>query len=250
MDLTAIGLTTGYGRTTICRDISLAVPAGRLVALVGRNGAGKTTLLRALGGELRAFRGAIKADETAITRWSTPERIRHGLVHVPQELALFPGMTVGDNLDLGAYQVRDRRTVGRVRRHVHDVFPRLAERRFQLAGTMSGGEQRQLAIARGLMAQPSVLLLDEPCTGLSPVMQDTLFEALRTVLADGIGILLAEQNLLRTAQEANVIVTIQRGEIAAMRSGARNDAGELVADAAAIAQELSQLETDTEAQVP
>jgi branched-chain amino acid transport system ATP-binding protein len=246
MDLTVNALSTGYGRTVICRSVSLAVPQGRLVALVGRNGAGKTTLLRALGGALRAFDGSVTADGEDVTRWPTSRRIKHGIVYVPQELALFPGMTVEENLELGGYLHRDKQAAAKARTFVYDLFPRLAERRTQLAGTMSGGEQRMLAISRGLMAQPRLLLLDEPCTGLSPAMQDSLFVALRTVLAEGIGMLLAEQNLVRTAREANEIVIIHRGEISATRAGARDGAGGVVDDFEQIAAELARLELDVE----
>lgn len=247
MDLTVDDLTTGYGRLVICRSVSLAVPTGGLVALVGRNGAGKTTLLRSVGGALRAHAGTVTADGIDVTAWSVPRRMRHGIVHVPQELSLFPTMTVAENLELGGYLRRDTRRKAAARDLVFGVFPRLAERLSQLAGTMSGGEQRMLAIGRGLMAQPRLLLLDEPCTGLSPGLQDTLFASLRDVRAQGIGILLAEQNLLRTAAEAHEIVVIQRGEIVAHRAGARGRDEEVTGDAERIAGELAALELELEA---
>jgi branched-chain amino acid transport system ATP-binding protein len=247
MDLTVDSLTTGYGRLVICRSVSLSVPTGGLVALVGRNGAGKTTLLRAIGGALRAIDGTLIADGADVTGWSIPRRMRHGIVHVPQELSLFPTMTVAENLELGAFLVRDSARVAEARDLVLGVFPRLAERRGQLAGTMSGGEQRMLAIGRGLMGDPRMLLLDEPCTGLSPVMQDSLFDSLRTVRAQGIGILLAEQNLVRTAREADEIVVIQRGEVVAIRPGARDGDEAALADIDGLAAELTRLELDVEA---
>jgi branched-chain amino acid transport system ATP-binding protein len=245
MDLRLDGLTAGYGRIVICRSVSLAVPTGGLVAVVGRNGAGKTTLLRSIGGALRAVAGTVTADGADVTAWSVPKRMRHGIVHVPQELSLFPTMTVAENLELGGYLSRDAGRRAASRDLVFGVFPRLGERLSQLAGTMSGGEQRMLAIGRGLMAQPRLLLLDEPCTGLSPGMQDALFDALGDVRAQDIGILLAEQNLVRTAAEADEIVVIQRGEIVATRPGA-GGRGDGVTGADVIAAELAALELDVE----
>lgn len=248
MDLAVRDLATGYGKMQICRGVSFDVNAGRMVALVGRNGAGKSTLLRCIGGLLRTFGGRVEADGLDISKMSTPHRIKLGISHVPQELSLFSGMSVSDNLNLGAYLVRSKETGG-AREFVYDTFPLLRERARQHAGTMSGGEQRMLAIGRGLMSNPKLLILDEPCTGLSPTMQERLFEAMRLVLAQGIGVLLAEQNLVRTAMEANEVLVIQRGELIARRAGARGADGSRSGDFVNIARDLAHLEHEDPARV-
>jgi branched-chain amino acid transport system ATP-binding protein len=218
MDLKVASLGGGYGRVRIFADVSLELTPGALVAIVGRNGAGKTTLLQTIAGHLPAMSGAIQLpDGTDISRWRVRRRVRLGLVHVPQDMSLFGGMTVSENLELGAYLVKDKAAVKQARGLVFDAFPRLAERQRQLAGTMSGGEQRMLAVGRGLMAAPRILVLDEPCTGLSVATQDALFSALRQVLAAGIGIALAEQNLGRAIAEATQIHVLQRGAVVLSR---------------------------------
>jgi branched-chain amino acid transport system ATP-binding protein len=232
MDLTIASLGGGYGRVQILAGISLELGAGSLVSIVGRNGVGKTTLLQTIAGHLPAMSGTIRlGDGTDISRWPIRRRVRHGLVHVPQDMSLFGGMTVNDNLELGAHLVRDKNVVRQSRELVFDAFPRLAERHRQLAGTMSGGEQRMLAIGRGLMAAPRILLLDEPCTGLSVATQDALFVALRRVLAVGIGIALAEQNLARAVADATHVHVLQRGTIVMGRTNlTSDDRSSLVAD--------------------
>src|SRR5260221_2684524 len=166
--LAVSGLTAGYGATEVLRGIDLEVAAGEIVAVLGSNGAGKSTLNRTISGVLRATRGSIRFADSAIERERPATIVARGLIHVPEGRGVFPNLTIMENLDLGSYRRgRVRRESNRER--VFAIFPRLAERRAQRAGTPSGGEQQKLAIGRALMARPKMLILDEPPLGLSPV---------------------------------------------------------------------------------
>src|SRR5262245_24714246 len=192
--LAVSGLHAGYGTTEILRGVDLTVAAGEVVAVLGANGAGKSTLNRSISGLVRAWRGTIRFDGAPIERERPAGIVARGLIHVPEGRRIFPNMTVRENLDLGAYRRRrDRRAANRER--VLAIFPRLAERARQRAGTLSGGEQQMLAIGRGLMAEPRLLILDEPSLGLSPLMVDELFALIRTIHAEGVSLLLVEQNV-------------------------------------------------------
>jgi branched-chain amino acid transport system ATP-binding protein len=206
------GLHAGYGTTEILRGIDLAIRAGEVVAVLGANGAGKSTLNKALSGVLRPRAGAIRFDGQAIEQAKPSAIVRQGLIHVPEGRRIFPNMTVAENLDLGSYaRARARREENRAR--VYAVFPRLAERRAQYAGTLSGGEQQMLAIGRGLMAEPKLLILDEPSLGLSPLLVEELFALISRINADGLSVLLVEQNVVQSLDVAHRVYVIERGSI-------------------------------------
>ena len=205
--LAVSGLHAGYGTTEILRGVDLTVEAGEVVAVLGANGAGKSTLNRSISGIVRAWRGTVRFDGAPIERERAADIVARGLIQVPEGRRIFPNMTVRENLDLGAYRRRrDRRAANR--EHVLAIFPRLAARQRQRAGTLSGGEQQMLAIGRGLMAEPRLLILDEPSLGLSPLLVDELFALIRTIHAEGVSLLLVEQNTAQTltvAQRAYIL---------------------------------------------
>ena len=183
-----------YGKNHVLKDLSLTVRAGEVVALIGANAAGKTTTLRAALGLKDLSSGALRFDGADITRAATPERVQRGLVLVPEGRQVFVKFTVGENLLMGGYHRRDRDRMGTDLDRVYELFPRLRERRKQRAGSMSGGEQQMLAIARGLMARPRCLVLDEPTLGLAPIVVEEIAATVRHLSGDGITVLLAEQN--------------------------------------------------------
>ena len=203
------GVSAGYGSVPVLHDITLHVDEGEAVALVGANAAGKTTLLRTINGIIRATSGAIRLAGRDITALPPHDISRTGIAQVAEGRQLFPEMSVRENLELGAMATKESwSTRGTMLDYVIGIFPRLGERMGQHAGTMSGGEQQQVAIARALMARPKVLLVDEPSAGLSPVLVQQVFRALRDIHAAGTTILLVEQNVplsLRLAQRAYVI---------------------------------------------
>jgi branched-chain amino acid transport system ATP-binding protein len=204
------GLRAGYGSTEILRGIDLTVRAGEIVAVLGSNGTGKSTLNRTISGVMRASEGSIRFDGAAIERERPAVIVARGLIHVPEGRRIFPNLTVGENLDLGAYRrARARRENNRSR--VFSIFPRLAERQGQRAGTLSGGEQQMLAIGRGLMAEPRLLILDEPSLGLSPLLVEELFALIKTINAEGIAILLVEQNVVQSLEVAQRAYILDNG---------------------------------------
>ncbi len=178
-------LRAGYGMTEILRGVDLVVGQGEIVAVLGTNGAGKSTLNQAISGVLRPWTGSIRFGDAAIERERPAAIVARGLIHVPEGRRIFPNMTVRENLDLGAYR-RGRERRDDNRRRVFSIFPRLAERQAQRAGTLSGGEQQMLAIGRGLMAEPRLLILDEPSLGLSPLLVEELFALIKGINAQGI----------------------------------------------------------------
>lgn len=207
-------LTLAYGVNPVVRDVSLTVPAGEIFTLLGPNGAGKTSILRAVSGLLQPRSGDIRLNDVSLTGASPSAVVRHGIAHVPEGRQVFPEMSVLDNLYLGATpHIRDRATVQRLLRQNHELFPILTERADQPAGTLSGGEQQQLVIARGLMADPRLLLLDEPTLGLAPVIVEQLVALFPRLVALGLTVLIAEQNVdfaLRIAASGAVMAS---GEI-------------------------------------
>lgn len=202
------GVQAGYGNIPVLRGIDLEVGEGELVTLVGGNGAGKTTTLRVISGLLRPWAGTVSLNGMRIDRLRPHEIVSLGLVHVPEGRRLFPRMTVMENLELGARRAEGGRRKAENLRRVFSLFPVLEERKGQLAGTLSGGEQQMLAIARGLMAAPRILMLDEPSQGLAPLLVRRIFEAIEEINREGTTILLVEQNVqhaLRLAQRGYVL---------------------------------------------
>ena len=186
-------LEVAYGGIRAVKGIDLEVRDGELVTLIGANGAGKTTTLKALAGLLRPASGVVQYNGRDITGMAAHELVRLGLALVPEGRGVFGRLTIEENLAMGAYTRRDR-SVAQDFDRAYTLFPRLAERRRQLAGTLSGGEQQMLAIARALMSRPKLLLLDEPSMGLAPLMVQKIFETIKTVAAEGVTLLLVEQN--------------------------------------------------------
>jgi branched-chain amino acid transport system ATP-binding protein len=210
--LTLEGVRAGYGRTEVLRDVDLTIAAGEIVALLGSNGAGKSTLNRTISGLLRPRSGSILFEGCPIERARPSEIVEAGLIHVPEGRKIFPNMTVLENLDLGSYRRASARRAHN-RERVFATFPRLSERRGQNAGTLSGGEQQMLAIGRGLMAEPKLLILDEPSLGLSPRLVEDLFALIAKIHAEGLAILLVEQNVMQSLAVAARAYILEQGEI-------------------------------------
>jgi branched-chain amino acid transport system ATP-binding protein len=192
--LEVTGLRVAYGGINAVKGIDLTVRRGELVTLIGANGAGKTTTLKALAGLLRPAGGAVRYEDADVTGMPAHRLVRRGLALVPEGRGVFPRLTIEENLAMGAYTRRDAAEVRTDYDRAYGLFPRLAERRRQLAGTLSGGEQQMLAIARALMSRPRLLLLDEPSMGLAPIMVHRIFETIRKVASEGTTLLLVEQN--------------------------------------------------------
>ena len=207
-------LVGGYGATRILHGLSIAVQPGGATALLGANGAGKTTLMKTLCGLLPAASGRIRWRGHDITRASCAARVEAGLVLVPEGRMVFPGLSVRDNLRLGGVNPRARPNATRGLDRVYHLFPILRERDQQLAATLSGGEQQMLAIGRGLMAEPTLMLLDEPTLGLAPIMALQMFALVKTLAAESITVLLAEQDVRRTLAVAGYGYVIENGRVA------------------------------------
>jgi branched-chain amino acid transport system ATP-binding protein len=188
------GLQVAYGGIQAVKGIDLSVAQGELVTLIGANGAGKTTTLKALAGLLRPAAGSIHYNGVDITARPAFELVRQGLALVPEGRGVFGRLTVEENLMMGAYSRRDHAGIAADRDRVYGLLPRLAERRRQAGGTLSGGEQQMLALGRALMSRPRMLLLDEPSMGLAPLIVQTIFETIRAIAAEGVTLLLVEQN--------------------------------------------------------
>jgi branched-chain amino acid transport system ATP-binding protein len=205
------GVHASYGPALVLRDVSLAVSAGEAVAVIGPNGAGKTTLLRTMIGMIRATRGRISYDGWLCNGLRAFETARLGMVYVPAEKELFPGMTVLENLELGSY--RNVLATSERLTYVYQLFPRLEERREQLAGTLSGGEQQMVAIARALMGCPKVLLLDEPSTGLAPKMVVELYRQLAKLKTAGLTMIVTEQQVPLALALTDRTYVLEQGSI-------------------------------------
>jgi branched-chain amino acid transport system ATP-binding protein len=208
------GLEAGYGDLTAVHGLSLEVRAGEAVALIGSNGAGKTTTLRAISGLLPLRRGHIEWQGEPLARPSPARAVARGIVHVPEGRQLFPTMSVRENLELGAVTPAARARRAETLSWVFSLFPRLEERVGQLAGTLSGGEQQMCAIGRGLMARPTLLMLDEPSLGLAPVVVKTIFETLAAVKREGTTLLVVEQNVARAIGLSDRGYVLENGTIA------------------------------------
>jgi branched-chain amino acid transport system ATP-binding protein len=206
-------LVAGYGATRVLRGVSLQVGAGEVVAVLGANGVGKTTLNRAISGLIPIMGGQIAFEGVSIEGMAPVNVVERGLIHVPEGRKIFPNMSVRENLELGSYRrakARRNDSLGRV----FELFPRLQERSRQLAGTLSGGEQQMLAIGRGLMAEPRLLILDEPSLGLSPRLVEDLFALIGRIAADGLAVMLVEQNVVQTLDLAQRAYVLENGVVA------------------------------------
>jgi branched-chain amino acid transport system ATP-binding protein len=207
-------VSAGYGAATVLQDLSFSVGEGQAVAILGANGAGKTTLLKTICGLIRASAGAIEFDGASVTRLATYEIARRGAVMVPEGRQILGPLTVGENLRLGHLAAAGRGGMLRVDlEQVFDLFPILAERRNQVAGHLSGGQQQMLAIGRALMGRPRLLLLDEPSLGLGPTIVAQVFETLARVHRSGLTLLLVEQNAKRALDATDYAYVIERGRI-------------------------------------
>ncbi len=214
------GLCVNYGRIEAIRDITFSVEQGSMVTLIGANGAGKTTTLKTLSGLRKVRAGAVRFQGRDITHMASHERVPLGISQSPEGRRIFPGMTVVENLDMGAYSRADRaKTRSADLERVFGLFPRLHERRDQLAGTMSGGEQQMLAIGRALMSRPTLLLLDEPSMGLAPKLIQQIFSIIIDIREQGTTVLLVEQNAAQALKIADQAYILETGEVVRTGTG-------------------------------
>ena len=213
-------LSVNYGLIKAVRQISFEFGAGEITSLIGSNGAGKSTTLKALAG-LLPHSGEILLDTKNISTFSTQQRLELGLALCPEGRGIFPNLTVTENLQLGAYSNNSKKKILQLLDHQFSLFPRLAERRSQLGGTLSGGEQQMLAIARALMSEPKLLLLDEPSLGLAPIIIEQIFQKFEELRKTGLGILLIEQNASLALEVSSSAYVLETGEITLSGTGAQ-----------------------------
>ncbi len=202
-----------YGTIQALRGVSINVLEGEVVTLIGANGAGKSSTLRAINGVLHPRKGKIRFEGEDITRAAPHEIVKRGIAQSPEGRRLFPRMTVTENLEMGAFQRKDKAEIREDMERVYELFPRLQERREQKAGTMSGGEQQMCAIGRALMARPKLLLLDEPSLGLAPIFVERIFEIIEQINKQGVSILLVEQNALMALEAADRGYVLETGRV-------------------------------------
>jgi branched-chain amino acid transport system ATP-binding protein len=208
------GIDAAYGDVQVLFDVSLDIQEGELVAVIGANGAGKTTLLKTISGILPPQKGSISFKDKTISAQPPYRTVADGIVQVPEGRLLFPGMTVRENLKLGAYLTDGKETVNERLETVNKMFPRLKEREKQLAGTLSGGEQQMLAVGRGLMAGPKLLMLDEPSLGLAPILVQQVFDLAQQINKElGVTVLLVEQNVRHSCEISDRAFVMENGKI-------------------------------------
>ena len=220
MSLEARHLAIAYGDATAVWDASLEVADAGIVSVIGPNGAGKTTLINAIAGLLRWRQGELRFDGIDLATVAAHQICRHGIALVPEGRRLFGHMSVEENLDIGCYRSEARRARKASLDHVYERFPILRDRRRQIAGSLSGGQQQMLAIGRALMARPRLLLLDEPSLGLAPAVVDGMFEIIRTIHDEGVAILIVEQNVMKALSIADRAYVLEEGRIIASGSPA------------------------------
>jgi len=213
------GVDAHYGRIQALRGVTMKVEKGEIVALIGSNGAGKTTTLRTISGLMHPSAGTIKFDGKEITRTPASQIVGLGISQSPEVRRLFPRMSVVDNLFMGAYSRNDKAGITSDMENVFKLFPRLQERRMQISGTLSGGEQQMLAMGRALMAKPKVMLLDEPSLGLAPILQETIFSIVREINSQGTTVLLVEQNATKALEVAHRGYVLETGVVGLQGTG-------------------------------
>lgn len=206
-------LVVNYGAIRALKGISFDVNEGEIISLIGSNGAGKTTTLHSISNLIKKQSGSVVFDREDITNLYAAQIVHRGLIHVPEGRRIFANLSVKDNLEMGAYTRNDKEKIKQDMEHVFELFPRMKERLKQLAGTLSGGEQQMLAMGRGLMANPKLLLLDEPSMGLAPILVDEIFEIIKKINEDGTTILLVEQNAFKAMSIANRVYILETGSI-------------------------------------
>lgn len=225
--LTVKDLVVNYGAIRALKGINFDVGKGEIISLIGSNGAGKTTTLHSISNLIKKQSGSVVFDGADITSLPAAQIVRRGLVQVPEGRRIFANLSVKDNLEMGAYTRKDKVKTKQDMEHVFELFPRMKERLRQLAGTLSGGEQQMLAMGRGLMADPKLLLLDEPSMGLAPILVDEIFDIIKKINEDGTTILLVEQNAYKAMSIASRVYILETGMIAS--SG---DAKDMIKDPA------------------
>ena len=213
-------ISAGYGKVEVLRNISFNVGAGEVVTIIGANGAGKSTTLKTLCGVIAARQGTISFDGQAIAGKESHQIVDMGMTMIPEGRQLFPFLTVHENLLMGAFRREARSTLDKRMEEVLELFPRVRERLKQHAGSLSGGEQQMVAIARGMMAAPKLLIFDEPSLGLSPLLVGQMFDVIRTVAQQGVTVLLVEQNVFQTLKLADRGYVLENGAIVLTGSGA------------------------------
>jgi branched-chain amino acid transport system ATP-binding protein len=219
---------TYYGNIHALNGISISVEKGEIVTLIGGNGAGKTTTLRSIVGLLKPRQGHIALDGEDLTQYKAHEIVNKGVAMVPEGRGIFARLTVTENLDMGAYSRKDQKGIQQDLERVYTIFPRLKERRTQVGGTLSGGEQQMLAIGRALMAHPRLMLLDEPSMGLAPLLVESIFETIRAINKEGTTVLLVEQNALMALSIADRGYVVQTGRIVLQDKAAKLRKNEMV----------------------
>ena len=207
-------LEVAYGSIRALKGISFDVKKGEIISLIGANGAGKTTTLHSISNLIKKQGGSVTFKGEDITNTNPDKIVKAGLIHVPEGRRVFANLTVKENLEMGAYLRNDTAGIKADLEHVYELFPRLRERVKQLAGTLSGGEQQMLAMGRGLMSKPELLLLDEPSMGLAPILVDEIFDIIQKINKDGTTILLVEQNAFKAMSIANRVYILETGEVA------------------------------------
>lgn len=208
-------LVVNYGAIRALKGISFNVKQGEIISLIGSNGAGKTTTLHSISNLIKKQSGSVIFNGVDISSLPAEQIVRHGLIQIPEGRRIFANLTVKENLEMGSYTRKDKANIKKDLEHVYELFPRLKERIKQISGTLSGGEQQMLAMGRGLMAKPKLLLLDEPSMGLAPILVDEIFEIIKKINEEGTTILLVEQNAFKAMNIANRVYILETGNVSA-----------------------------------